>query len=106
MVAQTKFIMKIKAKYTLNFSINGDEEISVLEIKMEPIKGVNKNTNVYTPHVYLNGFKYETYDDILEGYIDAEYAMDELSIIYKKDLKTRYRKEKKQFRLINEKLNL
>ena len=41
----------------------------------------------------------------MEGYIDAEYAMDELSKIYKKDLKTRYRKEKKQFRLINEKLN-
>ena len=97
--------MKIKAKYTLNFSINGDEDISILEIKMEPIKGVNKNTNVYTPHVYLNGFKYEIYDDIMEGYIDAEYAMDELSKIYKKDLKTRYRKEKKQFRLINEKLN-
>jgi hypothetical protein len=97
--------MRMKAKYTLNFSINGDEDISVLEIKMEPIKGLNRNTNVYTPHVYLNGFKYDTYDDILEGYIDAKYAMDKLSKIYKKDLKARCRKEKKQFRLINEKLD-
>ena len=31
--------------------------------------------------------------------------MDKLSKIYKKDLKARCRKEKKQFRLINEKLN-
>ncbi len=99
--------MRMKAKYTLNFSVNGDEDTSVLEVKMEQIKGVNidKFTNVYIPQVYLNGFKFEDYDDIMEGYIDAEYAMEELSELYKKDLKSRYRKEKKQFRLINEKLN-
>ena len=85
--------MRMKAKYTLNFSINGDEDISVLEIKMEPIKGLNRNTNVYTPHVYLNGFKYDTYDDILKDILMRN--MQWINYLkYIKDLKARCRKEK------------
>ena len=96
--------MKMKSKYILKYSLNGDEDTSILEIKLEPIKGLlhNKNCNVVVPNVYLNGFIYDEYDDILEGYVNVEFAMEELSSLYRTNLKKRYRKEKKQFRLIKE----
>lgn len=97
--------MVLKSTYTIKFTINGEKEENKLVLTLQPIKGLLRDyLGVYEPNITINGFKTDDFDEICEGTVNAKFSMEEISKIYLKSLKQRYRKEKKNFRLIDEKL--
>lgn len=92
-----------ESTYAIKFTINGELEENKLVLKLEPNKGLLKtNTNIYIPVVTINGFKTDEFNEICEGTVNTKFVIEEISEIYKKNLKHRYRVEKKNFRLIDE----
>jgi hypothetical protein len=97
--------MILRSTYTINFTIDGDPEETKIKLILKPIKGMlNGFKAVYIPNVLINDFETNDFDELCEGTVNAKFSMEEISKIYKKSLKTRYRKEKKNFRLVKETL--
>jgi len=104
-IPRIKYIMILKSTYTIKFTVDGDPEETKIKLILKPIKGMlNGFKAVYTPNVLINDFETDEFNDLCEGTVNAKFSMEEISKIHKKSLKTRYRKEKKNFRLVKETL--
>lgn len=101
-----KLSMILKSTYTIKYTVNGEKEENKLVLKLEPLKGLLRGEgSIYVPNLTINGFKTDDFNELCVGTVNAKFSMEEISQVYKKYLKKRYRKEKKNFRLIEEKLN-
>lgn len=96
--------MVLYTKYQLIYNIDDNEENTIIELKLKPIKNLLENFKaVYQPHVYINGFETNDYNDIIDGCVNTDYSIEEIAEKYKKELKKRLRKERKKFKLKKEK---
>lgn len=96
--------MKFKSKYEITYNIDDEEEKTIIELKLEQIKKLLSGFKaVYEPHVYINDFETNDYDDIVDGCVNTAYCIEEVAEAYKKQLKKRLRKERKKFKFKKEK---
>lgn len=92
-----------KSVYVLTYFIGKEEdtiEISV-EIKMSNLIETN-NKDIYVPIIKINGYITDEYNEIARGTVNAKYCMEEIVDIYKRELKKRSKKLRKNFKIVKE----
>lgn len=95
--------MKLKSKYIITYTVNDEKEEDEIVLQLKPINGLlNGFKAVYEPYVTINNIQTNEFDDICEGTVNTKFVIEEVADLYKKNIKKKYRKEKKNFRFIKE----
>lgn len=95
--------MDMTGKYILTYTIDRVLEELIVDVELKPVRGLLKQyQNAYYGIAYVNGSFYDKTD--LTHCVNAKFAAEEIGLELKDELKKKYRKEGKSFRLKNEEL--